>query len=165
MLTDNVYNTFSSHLPRILVITSICATLVFGFFCGSFYANMKEVPSYPIQFIDDINPYVPYLKILGLENNQLQIETKDHSIRIENGEDILNAPANTPFTVPIANILASSDSPAALPASSCAYAAAKTGKYLYSAESTQAQRLSASKRCFASIAEGEKAGLVLWEKK
>lgn len=103
---------------------------------------------------------------MGLTNNELQIETKDHSLRIENGEDILNAPANTAFTVPVANVIASaSASENTENINSCAFAAAKTGKYIYPSDSTQAQRLSTGKRCFSSIAEGEKAGLTLWQKK
>lgn len=150
-------------MPRIFLTTGILITLIFGFLCGFHYGGMKELPSHPIQFVDDINPYVPYMKILGLTNNELQIETTAHSLRIENGESILTAPPESSFTIPIAHVIATTaTSNVAAP---CAYAAAKTGKYLYPAESSQAKRLSDSKRCFTSIEEGEKAGLSLWKSK
>lgn len=165
MVSDKGDNKSYSLQARIILACSICITAVFGFLGGIAYRSRIDIPYHPIQFIDDINPYIPYLKILSLTEHKLSIETTDHTIRIENGENIYNAPPNSPFTLTVATVLAEENTSSSTENATCSFVAGKTGKYLYSAESTQAKKLSSSKRCFANLAEGEKAGLILWNKK
>lgn len=163
MVSDKGDKNIHSFSTRAILVSSICMTAILGFFGGVTYGTRKDVPYHPIQFIDDINPYVPYIKISNITDRELSLETLDHSLRIENGKNIHNAPPNTTFTVPINVTLSSAQS--SPQKATCNFVAAKTGKYLYPADSTQAKKLSSTKRCFSSSVEGEKEGLILWDKK
>jgi len=154
-----------SHLTseRSLYLSTILGASLFCFILGFFYPHKQDTPIYPIQFTEEINPYVPYITILGKKENVLSLETGPLGIRIENGSEILSAPAHTAFSLTVANELVN-DAKNNL-STPCAFVASATGKYLYAGDSAKGKNISKGKRCFASREEGEKANLTFYETK
>lgn len=154
-----------SHLTseRSLYLSTILGASLFCFILGFFYPHGQDIPIYPIQFTEEINPYVPYIKILGKKEKVLSLETGQLGIRIENGSEILSAPAQTAFSITIANDLVTDiGNNLSTP---CSYVASSTGKYLYEGDSAKGKNLGKGKKCFTSLEEGQKAGLTLYETK
>lgn len=161
-ISNRIKNILAS--PKLLLILSICLSTILGFTSGNLFAkSFESSPSHPIQFTDEINPYVPYLRILGIKEKELVLETTHTGLRIENGEEILSAPQASTFRISIPEYQET------LPQNSlqapCPYVASATGKYVYESASPRAARISKGKRCFTDLSEAEKLGLTLWKEK
>ncbi len=154
-----------SHVKQKLFIGTACIILLgVSFASGALFSSSEKTTQNPLQFTQETNPGVPFLTIHGINQQQLVMSTKEIPIRIMYGDTAYNAPSNSEFQLYLSSTGATiPEGDPELLNTPCIYIGAKTGKYIYEAESSQAARIKNGK-CFATIADGEEAGYTLYDK-
>ena len=150
----------SSNIYYFLLFLSSC---LIAFYLGYLYPRAVSAAPYPIQFIPDSNISVPFLTVLGLENEHLYVRTAEHALRFSLKETIYTAPPHTEFFIPLMPYhTTGKETPLA---ESCPFVATATGKYVYTAGTKKAEAITKGKRCFTTIEEAQAKGLTLYEEK
>lgn len=149
----------------LLVLLGSCSGVVYGFLLAR--ATVK--PSEPMAWTDDISYVIPSLRVEGYSDSELVLHTDKIGLRIAMDDQVLSAPPDTSFRLPLAADLkiatAATGSGTATAASpqTCAFVAGTTGKYVYPADDSRGKRLK-NPRCFSTQQEGIAAGLLVPEK-
>lgn len=148
-----------------LFLSFIGITLsITSFILGGIVGRPALAESTPLTFIDEINPGVPYLTIHEYGEKNIVMSTQQHGIRIEQGEEIYNAPPMSTFRLHLSGSGSLVENTEAVQDLNqpCNFIASETGKIAYPAGSNQANRI-VHKKCYTSEEAALAAGLRMYE--
>lgn len=151
-------------LLMLLIVGGTCGGISYGYLL----ARATAIPPTPMQWVEEVSYHVPMLTLEGYSDTEMVWKTGPIGLRFILGEDILSAPPETLFRLPLPLALkeeqASSSTGTELPgADNCPFVAGTTGKYVYPQDDARAKRLK-TRRCFANQEEALAAGLLVPEK-